>query len=72
MRVNNIEKLVSNINRRKAIGFDQLLPKLLRTAGSVITPSMKALVNTISCAQFLADLKCAELSPVFKKGKYTR
>ncbi len=28
---------------------------------------MIALVNTILCVQFPADLKCAELSPVFKK-----
>ncbi len=30
--VNNIEKLLSNMNPRKATGFDQLLPKLLRIA----------------------------------------
>ncbi len=66
--VNNIEKLLSNMNLRKATGFDQLPPKLLRIAGSAIAPSMTALVsNTILCAQFPADLKCAELSPVFKK-----
>ncbi len=68
MSVNNIEKLLSSINPRKATGFEQLLPKLLRIAGSAIAPSMTALVNnTISCAQFPADLKCTELSPVFKK-----
>ncbi len=56
--VNNIEKLLSNMNPRKAAGFDQLQPKLLRIAGSAIAPSMTALVNnTILCAQFLADLK---------------
>ncbi len=66
--VNNIKKLLSNMNPRKATGFDQLLPKLLRIAGSAIAPSMTALVNnTILCAQFPADLKCAELSPVLKK-----
>ncbi len=66
--VNNIEKLLSNMNPRKATGFDQLPPKLLRIAGSAIAPSMTALVNnTILCAQFPANLKCAERSPVFKK-----
>ncbi len=66
--VNNIEKLLSNMNPRKATVFDQLPPKLLRIVGSAIAPSMRALVNnTILCAQFPTDLKCAELSPVFKK-----
>ncbi len=42
--------------------------QLIRIAGSAIAPSMTAIVNnTILCAQFPADLKCAELSPVFKK-----
>ncbi len=66
--VNNTEKLLSNMNPRKATGFDQLPPKLLRIAGSAIVPSMTAIVNnTILCAQLPADLKCAELSPAFKK-----
>ncbi len=64
----NIEKLLSSINLRKETGFDQLPPKLLRIAGLDIAPSTTALVNkTISCAQFTADLKCVELSAVFKK-----
>ncbi len=66
--VNNIKKLLSNMNPRKATGFDQLLPKLLRIAGSAIAPSMTALVNnTILYALLPADFKYVELSPVFKK-----
>ncbi len=68
LSVNNIEKLWSNMNLRKATGFDQLPPKLLRIAVSAIAPSMTAIIkNTILCAQFPADLKCAVLSPVFNK-----
>ncbi len=57
--------MISHVNPRKATGFDQFPPTLLRTPGFAIAPS---LVNhTIACSQFTADLKCAELSPVFKK-----
>ncbi len=35
-----------------------------------IAPSLTSLMNhTIACSQFPADLKCAELSPVFKKDE---
>ncbi len=47
--VNNIEKLLSNMNPRKATGFDQLPPKSLRIVGSAIAPSMIALVNNTIC-----------------------
>ncbi len=59
--------LVNIIFLADATGFDQFPPKLLRTAGSAISPSLTSLVNhTIVCSQFPADLKYAELSPMFK------
>jgi len=62
-------KLLTGINPKKATGFDQLPPKLIRIAGPAIAPSLTALINnTISSTQFPADMKCAELSPVYKKG----
>ncbi len=66
--VQEMEKIISHVNPRKATGFDQFPPKLLRTVGFAIAPSLTSLVNhIIACSQFSADLKCAELSPVFKK-----
>ena len=66
--IQEMEKMISHMNPCKATGFDQFPPKLLQTAGSTIAPSLTSLVNhTIACSQFPADLKCAELSPVFKK-----
>ncbi len=64
-----VMKLISHINPRKATGFDQLPPKLLRIAGPALSNSMTTLVNrTITDCQFPHDLKCAEVSPVYKKG----
>ncbi len=37
--VNNIEKLLSNMNPRKSTGFHQLPPKLIRIVRSDIAPS---------------------------------
>ncbi len=66
--VQEMEKIISHVNPHKATGFDQFPPKLLRTAGFAIAPSLTLLVNhTIACSQFPADLKCAELSSMFKK-----
>ncbi len=63
-----MKKMISQVNSSKATEFDQFPPKLLRTAGFAIAPSLTSLVNhIIACSQFPADLKCAELSPVFKK-----
>ncbi len=66
--VKNMEMLSSCINPRKATGVDQLPPKLVRIVGSAIAPSMTALVNNAtSFAPFPTELKCVELSPVFKR-----
>ncbi len=66
--VTEMTKMLKHVNPKKATGFDQFPPKLLHAAGSVLAPSLTSLVNyTITCCQFPEDLKCAELSPVFKK-----
>ncbi len=66
--VQEMEKMISHGNPRKSTGFDQIPPKLLQTAGFAIAPSPTPLMNhNLACSQFPADLKCAELSPVFKK-----
>ncbi len=50
------------------IDFKAYLTYTNFTAGFAIAPSVTSRVNhTIACSQFLADLKFAELSPVFKK-----
>ena len=63
-----IHKLINQVDPRKATGYDQLPPKMLRIASAALTPSVTSVANMmITNAHFPQDLKLAELSPVFKK-----
>ena len=63
-----MEKKLLSINPKKATGYDQLPPKLLKPAGKTLAPSMTALINhSIKTATFPSDLKYGEVSPHFKK-----
>ena len=56
------------INIRKATGYDNIPAKLLRLAQNELTHPIANLINnTVAMNTFPDQLKCAELSPLFKK-----
>ena len=63
-----ISKKLRMINVRKATGYDDIPAKLLRLAQNELTYPITNLVNnSISMSTFPDQLKCAELSPLYKK-----
>ena len=63
-----ISKKLRMINVRKATGYDNIPAKLLRLAQNELTYPITNLVNnSISMSTFPNLLKCAELSPLYKK-----
>ena len=63
-----ISKTLRMINVRKATGYDNIPAKLLRLAQNELTYPITNLVNnSISMSTFPDQLKCAELSPLYKK-----
>jgi hypothetical protein len=64
----DIFKKLSNLNVRKACGYDGQPPHLLKLGAPVLSHSLLPIVNNaIECNVFPNDLKHAEVSPVFKK-----
>ena len=56
------------INIRKATGYDNIPAKLLRLTQNELTHPIANLINnTMAMNTFPDQLKCAELSPLFKK-----
>jgi hypothetical protein len=64
-----IKLYMSNLVSKKATGWDLLPSKLLKLGSAALTPSVNQLVNeSISQRSFPQVLKCAEITPIFKKG----
>ena len=63
-----MEKKLKNINARKATGYDNIPGKLLKLGSSELCLPIANLINTcISRNVFPENMKCAEVSPIFKK-----
>ena len=63
-----IAKKLKMINIRKATGYDNIPAKLLRLAHNELTYPITNLVNnSMAMSTFPGQLKCAELSPLYKK-----
>ena len=59
---------IKRLNPKKATGFDQIPPKLVKIAGPVIAPVLVNLINASILANYFPDeLKVASVVPVFKK-----
>ena len=60
---------LKKFNARKATGFDNLPGKILKLAHEPLSIPLTFLINnSISQNVFPDDLKCAEVSPLFKKN----
>ena len=65
---NCVARKLQMINIRKATGYDDIPAKLLRLAQNERTHPIANLINnTMAMNTFPDQLKCAELSPLFKK-----
>ena len=65
----DVYKKLKNLNPKKATGYDQIPPKLIKLAAYPISRHITPIINTcfsISC--FPEPLKFANVSPVFKKS----
>ena len=64
-----IKSKLKNINIRKATGFDNIPGKILRIAHDPLSGPFSSLINTcIKQNIFPNNMKCAEVSPIFKKA----
>ena len=65
---NHIKKKLQNINIRKATGYDNIPGKLLKLGSSELCIPIANLMNTcLSKNVFPGNMKCAEVSPIYKK-----
>lgn len=66
--VDEVLKMLSKLDPKKSTGYDGLPAKLIRVASDVMAPEITHLVNImIDQCCFPDTMKCAEISPVFKK-----
>ena len=65
--VEKAKRMLDDIDSSKAIGFDNIPPKLLKSASQELAQPLATLVNqSIRMSHFPHDLKKAELSPLYK------
>ena len=63
-----VTKQINKLNAKKATGHDGISPKILKMAQQEITNPITKLVNkSIDSSIFPADLKSAQVSPLYKK-----
>ena len=59
--------LLKNLEPKKAAGYDCFTPKILKLAAEEFAYPLTCMINdSIKSAQFPAQLKCAEVSPLYK------
>ena len=62
-----VMKKLNNLKINKAPGFDKIQAKFLKIASSVISvPIMNMINHSIDTATFPSQLKCAQVSPIYK------
>jgi hypothetical protein len=63
-----LHKILSNLDPKKATGFDGLSPRILKLAAQAVSTPISSIINTsISTSQFPEHCKKAEIGPVHKK-----
>lgn len=64
-----VSKQINSLNIRKATGYDNISPKIIKMAQPVISYPIKILVNKSIASSFFSDnLKAAQVSQLFKKN----
>ena len=71
--MSDIEKELRNLNTKKASTFGNIPPKILRGSKESCSETLAELFNNTSLiSSFPAELKVADVSPVFKKDDQLR
>ena len=61
--------IMMELNGKKATGYDQIPPKLLKLGATVICGHIQYLFNAcLQSSVFPSSLKCAEVCPIYKKS----
>ena len=65
----DIRKIIHDLTEKTSIGFDNVPPKLLKTASDIISKPLSNLINEtmIKCSHFLNTEKIACITLAFKK-----
>ena len=67
--VSDVTRYLKNLKRRKAAGYDNLPPGLLKDAASVIARPLTHLINmSLNSGDFPAGWKIARVQPLYKSG----
>ena len=63
-----VEKQIKSVNPKKATGYDQIPPRIIKLCHKELTPALTKIIdNSISQCVFPSDLKKAEVIPLYKK-----
>jgi hypothetical protein len=64
----HVGKILEKLNVKKATGYDQIPPRLIRAASTNISTTLTEIINTsLSKSTYPDDMKKAEIAPLFKK-----
>ena len=65
--VKEVQKLLKDVDSKKATGYDNIPPQILKIAADELAPPLANLINlSVTKSNFPMDLKKSELSPLYK------
>ena len=68
-----VRKIMSKIKPKKATGFDEIPPRLIKQSHENLSTILTEIINTgFDSCEFPLDMKKAEISPLFKKKDDTK
>ena len=69
VNVNDVKKILKSTKTKKAPGYDNVPPKLIKLGAEILSHTLTPIFNEcITSKVYPTDLKCAEVAPVYKKG----
>ena len=66
-KVEDINKIIKNINPKKATGPDKIPPKIVRLSANIIDSHLMNINNDLSNNSFSNEAKVATVQPIYKK-----
>ena len=72
-KTEDINKIIKNINPKKATGPDKIPPKIVRLSVSTIDPHLMNIINNgLSNNSFSNEAKVATVRPIYKKKSHNK
>lgn len=70
---NELRKVIQNLKGKKAAGYDEIAPWLVKTCQDTLIKPLLSIVNrSFQEGVFPSDLKIAKVIPIYKKGEKTQ